>query len=719
MNTIDFEEVRRQHPVDRVLREQFNAVIKHNKLCCPFHDDKNPSATVFTAKDGQPRFHCNVCDITYDAAQLIAHARSITIGEAVKLLGGTPVSPQPKRKEDPIGLVFDLVPIPPGTRAPMAGRKVEATTRKGKRVTYVPEDVYVYWDKDDQAQMAVLRIRKADGEKGYTQLRWCAKLNAWANVGYTDGEVPPLFNERELVTRPDAPVLLVEGEKAASQAQAVWQDWVVVTWLGGVPQASRRNFDLLNGREVTFWPDNDDQGEKAMRQALARCKPSQAWYLERFSDKPKGWDVADALQEEPAADVMAMMLAARTAHQAAPPAVPTSRTMVTQWLPQGVELFVNGKGDLDTKSEQNVVLVLKHHPQFRARAAYDVFERKVMLDGVPLTMEGALALSIELRHETGLNMPGKPLAAIVAGLALGNEVNAFSDELRALKWDGKERHLTTYAGVMPEPWAILAGRRWMIGLARRVLEPGSKHDGILVVEGSQGVGKSSLFEILGNVCGRNVYTAIDDLTGDEELAARMGGKAIYELAEMTAHRRGDQGKFKDRITRRSDRYRPLYQPDYIDMPRTGIFAGTTNELNNYLMDQTGNRRIWPVVAAGKLDRAALAADVEQLWAEAVHRALAGEPSWMQSDEEALQVGQAAMREIPDAIRDQVEQAIEEMGKGEFIRPGELWVALRVDTRSLTKKWDTKPYYDAMEKAGWKYGVHRLGGGTARGFKRVR
>jgi predicted P-loop ATPase len=79
---------------------------------------------------------------------------------------------------------------------------------------------------------------------------------------------------------------------------------------------------------------------------------------------------------------------------------------------------------------------------------------------------------------------------------------------------------------------------------------------------------------------------------------------------------------KSFASRQVDRARPAYGRHRIDRPRRGIQVGTTNE-PEYLQDQTGNRRFWPVTP-GDIDLAALRRDRDQLWAEAAAAEATGE-----------------------------------------------------------------------------------------------
>ena len=71
----------------------------------------------------------------------------------------------------------------------------------------------------------------------------------------------PLFGAEQLSLRPDAPVLLVEGEKTAEGAARCLPDAVACTWPGGVKAVGKVDWKILADRDVVLWPDNDDAGE--------------------------------------------------------------------------------------------------------------------------------------------------------------------------------------------------------------------------------------------------------------------------------------------------------------------------------------------------------------------------------------------------------------------------------------------------------------------------
>ena len=204
-----------------------------------------------------------------------------------------------------------------------------------------------------------------------------------------------------------------------------------------------------------------------------------------------------------------------------------------------------------------------------------------------------------------------------------NHYDPIVEYLDGLKWDGQGRidhWLSRYLGADNTPLHRAFGRKTLLAAVRRTHQPGAKFDFMLVLEGSQGTGKSSAARIL----------AGDDNFSDQKLlhldtkaqAEQIAGKWIYEISELAGLHGRAVEDVKQFIARQSDEARPAYGREVEERLRRCIFIGTTNN-TRYLHDETGNRRFWPV-RTGVIDLEALAQDRDQIWAEAQHYASKGE-----------------------------------------------------------------------------------------------
>jgi hypothetical protein len=114
-------------------------------------------------------------------------------------------------------------------------------------------------------------------------------------------EPRPLYGLDRLAARPEATVLLVEGEKCADAGHAELQDLVVVSWPGGGKAVPKVDFLPLAGRKVMTWADADEPGAQAMAAARERLRSlgCKLWDVELppAGSKPKGWDIADAVMD--------------------------------------------------------------------------------------------------------------------------------------------------------------------------------------------------------------------------------------------------------------------------------------------------------------------------------------------------------------------------------------------------------------------------------------
>jgi predicted P-loop ATPase len=245
--------------------------------------------------------------------------------------------------------------------------------------------------------------------------------------------------------------------------------------------------------------------------------------------------------------------------------------------------------------------------------------------------------------------------------------------LDSLTWDRVERletWLNIYLGAEDTPYARGIGRMFMVGAAARVLQPGCKMDYMLILEGKQNLRKSTACSILG---GDWFSDSMPENVASKDAAQHLRGKWVLEVAEMHALSKSETTALKAFITRQVEQYRPSYGRREVHEPRQCVFVGTTNKAQ-YLRDETGGRRFWPVKVAvtRPINTDLLAEKRDQLFAEAVHRYRAGEHWWPDDafEREHIQPEQEARFE-PDAWETAIEDYLsEKLKKAEGVKDPE-------------------------------------------------
>ena len=213
---------------------------------------------------------------------------------------------------------------------------------------------------------------------------------------------------------------------------------------------------------------------------------------------------------------------------------------------------------------------------------------------------------------------------IIDDAVTNHKIHPVKDYLASLVWDGTPRldtWLINYAGAADTPFVRAVGSLALIAACRRVRQPGCKFDELLVLESpTQGTDKSTAIETL--AVREGWFTDCLPLNAEPKVAIEQTrGIWIAEAGELSGMRKADIDKLKNFLSRKRDRGRLAYGHLTSDVPRQFIAIGTTNN-REYLKDQTGNRRFWPV-AIERFDVARLGADIDQLWAEASCREAAG------------------------------------------------------------------------------------------------
>ncbi|TCZ64302.1 hypothetical protein EXY23_06530 [Roseicella aquatilis] len=171
-----------------------------------------------------------------------------------------------------------------------------------------PTTTWHYRDAAGALLFAVCRFDPAGARKEILPLSCGAEGWRWKALP----EPRPLYGLDRLAARPAAPVLVVEGEKAADAAVGIFPDFAVVTWPGGAQAVGKADWSPLRGRLVAAWPDNDAPGHKAaaeVAKATSAAGAARAVVVPVPREWPKGWDVADPLPEGATADMLRDMLA--------------------------------------------------------------------------------------------------------------------------------------------------------------------------------------------------------------------------------------------------------------------------------------------------------------------------------------------------------------------------------------------------------------------------
>lgn len=305
-------------------------------------------------------------------------------------------------------------------------------------------------------------------------------------------------------------------------------------------------------------------------------------------------------------------------------------------------IYLDKAGTIPRANLANVLTAFRHAPAWQGVIAYDQFANStVMVRPAPFVdakhftprqwTDGDDALSCEWLQRRDLDVSVTTVHTAVEAVAAENAFNPVQNFLSDCEkaWDGKPRlslWLTTYLGVTDTPLTRAFAAKWMISAVARAYRPGCKADCMLILEGPQGVGKSTVGDILGGAF------FSDDLAdvGSKDAAMIAGSSWIIEMSELGAMSRAEEAKKKSYQSRRVDKFRPPFGRRVITVPRASVFIGSTND-DQYLRDETGGRRFWPV-RVERLDDEALRRDREQLWGEAVHRFKAGETWWLDGPE---------------------------------------------------------------------------------------
>ena len=316
-------------------------------------------------------------------------------------------------------------------------------------------------------------------------------------------------------------------------------------------------------------------------------------------------------------------------------------------------LQLNEEGQVKP-SVHNVEMIVRHDPRLRGVIRYNEFAQLLVQGAKPKVaklgkdspkplrqLEGALWQLPDPKHHIngkrwtdtqtvdirlvleaperqggyGLKTSDRDLTAAISKVAHLHAFHPIRDYLSGLTWDGKHRAATLfvdYVGAEDNPYHREVALLFLLGAVTRVFEPGHKFDFVPILEGIQGVRKSTFIRMLAKHWFAELEGDFHDAKG---MVERMQGAWIMELAELAGFSKAEVTSIKGFISRQTDVVRMAYARHSQEFDRQCVFLGSTNEIE-YLRDSTGGRRFWPVACSvEEIDTDRLAVEIDQIWAE--------------------------------------------------------------------------------------------------------
>ena len=291
----------------------------------------------------------------------------------------------------------------------------------------------------------------------------------------------------------------------------------------------------------------------------------------------------------------------------------------------------------------NILTIMRNDPRLKA-IAYNQMTHLIDVNGkLPWKQiksgwnDADLAqLKMYFDRHYGIWSPTKVKDALLTA-ASERVFHPIKDYLDSLPpWDGIKRVdtlLIDYLGAEDNSYTHAVMRKNLCAAVARIYEPGIKFDYILVLNGPQGIGKSTFFARLAGKWFSDSLTVSD--MRDKAGAEKLQGYWILELGELAGLRKTDVETVKSFITRTDDKFRQSYGVNVENHPRQCVIVGSTNNTSGFLRDVTGNRRFWPVRVNGGNKNVWDMSEIDQIWAEALVKYQDGERLILSGKEELM------------------------------------------------------------------------------------
>lgn len=327
----------------------------------------------------------------------------------------------------------------------------------------------------------------------------------------------------------------------------------------------------------------------------------------------------------------------------------------TDWM---TRLHYQPRTGILENSVYNLNLILNNDPDF-ASFAFNELANRIQITG-PLPWErpegnmfwrdadtAQLKSIIDIRY---LPFSSRNHDVAFTKAADDRHFHPVRDYLNSLpEWDGIERVedlFIRYLQADDTPYVRAVTRKTFAAAVARVYVPGIKFDCVPVLDGDQGIGKSTIVK---DLVTSEYYSETLSLTDmdDKSGAEKLQGFWAVEIGELAGMKKADIEKVKAFLSTCDDKYRPSYGKVVESHPRQCIIIATVNGERGYLRDITGNRRFWIIKLHQKKQKKTWDFTPEyraQFWAEAKEIWKSGEKLYLEGDllEAAEEAQQSAM-----------------------------------------------------------------------------
>lgn len=286
------------------------------------------------------------------------------------------------------------------------------------------------------------------------------------------------------------------------------------------------------------------------------------------------------------------------------------------------KLQIDAKGNVSNVIG-NYICYLTQCPKYKGKLKYNGFSEQKVFNGEELSDFDENEVYYNIENDLGIFSKQKVDMALM-NVFNQNRYNPIIDYLNGVEWDGQKRVESLFIDLLDAddtPLNRYMTKTWFVAAVKSVFEPGCKFDNMIVLQGGQGIGKSSICDLIAPQYSNNI--SLNEI-GGKDLIHKLNRTWIAVVDELDAFNKKEMSKIKTFLSNTKDIERLTFAKNALTYKRHTVFIGSTNDLT-FLRDNTSvvERRFW-VIKCNKTSRDGKVFDmlteeyVNQLWAEAVH-----------------------------------------------------------------------------------------------------